>query len=827
MGVPMLSTARTAKGSLRPALVAAVTAGVLAVGAGQASAAPGLPAAARPGAASPAGTITTVAGGVGGPAKATTVPVYGPLGVTFGAGHVYIADGAVVRAVNPVHDWLTTPAGTGTWFQPIGDGGPAAAANLYTNGTAVDRSGNLVIADSKHSQVQVVAAKTGTFYGQQMTAGHIYRVAGRSTPGFSGDGGPATRAQLRSPEGVAVDAAGNLLIADSRNDRIRMVAARTGTFYGQAVTAGDIYTVAGGGTGGLGDGGPATQAALGFPQKVAVDGAGNLVIAAWSEGRIRVVAGSTGTFYGAAMTEGDIYTVAGGGTSDPGDGGPATSAFLFTPKGVAVDGAGNLVIADAVGERIRVVAHSTGTFYGQAMTAGDIYTVAGNGKVGNDGDGLPATHARLNHPHDVAVDSAGNVLIDDYLQARIRLVAAHTGRFYGQAMKAGHIYSIAGSDGPTEYFGDGGPATHALLGNPDGLARDATGNLVIADRSNNRIRVVAAATGTFYGRAMTAGDIYTVAGDGSNEFSGDGGPATSAGLNAPAGVAVDGAGNLVIADTSDQRIRVVADSTGTFYGRAMTAGDIYTVAGDGTAGFSGDGGAATSAKLAIPGGVAVDGAGNLLIADSGNNRIRVVAAHTGTFYGRAMTAGDIYTVAGNGGFGFAGDGGPATNAKLASPALAIVDEAGNLVIADDSNNAIRVVAARTGRFYGRAMTAGDIYTVAGDATGGFSGDGGPAAHAELFGPQAVTFDGAGNLVIADNENGRIRVVATRSGRFYGQAMTVGDIYTIAGTGSLSFSGDGGPATAAAIGSPIGVVAGSGGSVLFADGENNRIRMVSG
>jgi secreted PhoX family phosphatase len=406
-------------------------------------------------------------------------------------------------------------------------------------------------------------------------------------------------------------------------------------------------------------------------------------------------------------------------------------------------------------------------------------------------------------------------------------VAAHTGRFYGQAMKAGHIYSIAGSDGPPEYFGDGGPATHALLANPDGLARDATGNLVIADRSNNRIRVVAAATGTFYGQAMTAGDIYTVAGDGSNEFSGDGGPATSAGLNAPGGVAVDGAGNLVIADTSDQRIRVVADSTGTFYGRAMTAGDIYTVAGDGTAGFSGDGGAATSAKLAIPGGVAVDGAGNLLIADSGNNRIRVIAARTGTFYGRAMTAGDIYTVAGNGGFGFAGDGGPATHAKLASPALAIVDEAGNLVIADDLNNAIRVVAARTGRFYGRAMTAGDIYTVAGDATGGFSGDGGPATHAELFGPQAVTFAGAGNLVIADNENGRIRVVATRSGRFFGQAMTAGDIYTIAGTGSLSFSGDGGPATAAAIGSPVGVVAGSGGSVLFADGENNRIRMVSG
>ena len=807
--------------------MAAVTAGVLAVGAGQASAAPGLPPAARAGAAGPPGTITTAVGGVGGPAKATTVPVFGPLGVSFGAGHVYIAAGPVVRAVNPRHDWLTTPAGTGTFSQPIGDGGLATAANLNTFGTAVDRSGNLVIADSKHSQVQVVAAKSGTFYDQPMIAGHIYRVAGRSTPGFSGDGGPATSAQLRSPEGVAVDAAGNLLIADSRNGRIRMVAARTGTFYGQAATAGDIYTVAGGGTSSLGDGGPATQAAIGFPQKVAVDGAGNLVIAAWDQGRIRVVAGSTGTFYGAAMTEGDIYTVAGGGFSNPGDGGPATSAVLFSPHGVAVDGAGNLVIADALGERIRVVAASTGTFYGQAMTAGDIYTVAGNGKVGNDGDGLPATHARLDHPHDVAVDSAGNLLIADYFNGRIRLVAAHSGRSYGQAMRAGHIYSIAGATGPSSFFGDGGPATHALLGFPSGMARDGAGNLVFCDSQNNRIRVVAAATGTFYGQAMTGDDIYTVAGDGLNEFAGDGGPATSAALDTPAGVAVDGAGNLVIADTTNQRIRVVAGSSGTFYGQAMTAGDIYTVVGDGTAGFAGDGGPAASAKVARPEGVAVDGSGNLLVTDTSNNRIRVVAGSSGTFYGQAMTAGDIYTVAGNGGIGFSGDGVPATHAKLADPSLTIVDGAGNLVIADDSNNRVRVVAARTGRFYGQAMTAGDIYTVAGDGTAGFSGDGRPATHAELLGPRAVTFDGAGNLVIADTENARIRVVAARTGRFYGRAMTAGDIYTIAGTGSDSFSGDGGPATAADIGGPIGVLAGSGGGVLIADAVNSRIRMVSG
>ncbi|HEX4060626.1 MAG TPA: hypothetical protein VHY58_06345, partial [Streptosporangiaceae bacterium] len=245
------------------------------------------------------------------------------------------------------------------------------------------------------------------------------------------------------------------------------------------------------------------------------------------------------------------------------------------------------------------------------------------------GDGGPATSAELYFPQGVAVDGAGNLVIADTTNGRIRVVAASTGTFYGKAMTAGHIYTVAGTDGQG-FSGDGGPATSAELYFPQGVAVDGAGNLVIADTTNNRIRVVAASTGTFYGKAMTAGHIYTVAGDGTAGFSGDGGPATSAGLHGPDGVAVDGAGNLVIADTFNQRVRVVAGSTGTFYGQPMTAGDIYTVAGNGTvnghgiAGFSGDGGPATSAELYYPEEVAVDGAGNLVIADSGNNRIREV-----------------------------------------------------------------------------------------------------------------------------------------------------------------------------------------------------------
>src|SRR5205823_1312919 len=178
----------------------------------------------------------------------------------------------------------------------------------------------------------------------------------------------------------------------------------------------------------------------------------------------------------------------------------------------------------------------------------------------------------------------------------------------------------------------------------------------------------------------------------------------------------------------------------------MTAGDIYTVAGTGTQGFSGDGGAATSAELSDPNYVVTDRTGNLVIADTANSRIRVVAASTGTFYGRTMTAGDIYTVAGTGIAGFSGNGAPATNAEIDEPQGVTVDGSGNLVIADSMNNRVRVVAASTGTFYSKPMTAGDIYTIAGNGTIQFSENGGPATDAELLGPEGGAVDGAGNVV---------------------------------------------------------------------------------
>jgi uncharacterized protein (DUF427 family) len=717
--------------------------------------------------------------------------------------------------MGPGSDWLTTPAGSDA-FDPVAGGRRAAEASLDgACGVGVDRSGNLVITDTGNQRIEVVAASTGAFYGRTMTAGHIYTVAGNGKYGFFGDGGPATSARLGSPGGVAVDGAGNLVIADTNNSRVRVEAASTGTFYGQPMTAGDIYTVAGTrGRGFSGDGGPATSAELNYPVGVAVDGAGNLIITDTNNSRVRVVAASAGTFYGQAMTAGDIYTVA---DNDSG---------LYSPAGVAVDGAGNLVIADKIYERVQVLAASTGTFYGQAMSAGDIYTVAGNGTAGFSGNGGPATSAELDDPAGVTVDGAGNLVIADTDNDRVRVEAASTGTFYGRAMTAGDIYTVAGN-GNTTFSGDGGPATSAELDSPRWVTVDAAGNLIIADTYNRRVRVEAASTGTFYGQAMTAGDIYTVAGTQRRGFSGDGGPATKARFDEPAGVTVDGAGNLIIADTYNRRVRVVAASTGTFYGQAMTAGDIYTVAGDGTAGFSGDGGPATSAKLRDLYGVAVDAAGNLIISDTNNNRVRVVAASTGTFYGQAMTAGDIYTVAGNGKPGFSGDGGPATSAELDNPAGVTVDAAGNLLVADTGNRQVRVEAASTATFYGQAMTAGDIYTVAGDGTAGFSGDGGPATSAELDDPAGVTVDAAGNLIIADQGNDRVRVVAASTATFYGQAMTAGDIYTVAGNGKPGFSGDGGPATGAELDNPSGLAVDGAGNLIIADSGSNRVREVTG
>ncbi len=625
------------------------------------------------------GLLTLVAGngaatfaGDGGPA--TSASLRFPKGVALdAAGNLFIADSSNhrIRRVDAATGIISTVAGNGS-FGFAGDGGPATSATLnQPDGVALDAAGNLFIADFANRRIRRVDAMTGI----------ISTIAGNGAATFAGDGGPATSASLFSPTGVALDAAGNLFIADIHNHRIRRVDAATGI----------ISTVAGNGTATFaGDGGPATSASLLSPIGVAIDAAGNLFIADISNHRIRRVDAATGI----------ISTVAGNGAATfAGDGGPATSAGLNRPYGVALDAAGNLFVADNSNNRIRRVDATTAI----------ISTVAGNGTRTFAGDGYPATSATLNHPFGVALDAAGNLFIADAFNNRIRRVDATTA-----------IISTVAGNGTRTFTGDGGPATSASLYRPFGVALDTAGNLFIADSINNRIRRVDATTGI----------ISTVAGNGTNGFAGDGGPATSARLHRPFGVALDAAGNLFIADSSNYRIRRVDATTGI----------ISTVAGNGTNGFAGDGGPATSARLHRPFGVTLGAAGNLFIADTNNNRIRRVDATTGI----------ISTVAGNGIFGFAGDGGSATNASLRSPTGMALDAAGNLFIADTNNTRIRRVDS----------TTAIISTVAGNGTGYFAGDGGPATSASLADTRDVAVDTTGNLFIADASNNRIRRVLT-------------------------------------------------------------------
>lgn len=333
-------------------------------------------------------------------------------------------------------------------------------------------------------------------------------------------------------------------------------------------------------------------------------------------------------------------------------------------------------------------------------TPGSIWTYAGNGTGGFAGDGGPAINAELNYPQGVAVDSAGNVYIADTANDRIRKVA-----------KDGTISTFAGN-GLSGFGGDGGPATSAGVGGPVGVAVDSSGNLYISAIGDERVRKV-----------TVDGTISTVAGNGTTGFGGDGGPATSANLFDPSGIAVDDTGNIYIADLWNQRIRKVTID-----------GVISTVAGNGTAGFSGDGGPATSASLNLPVSVAADTSGNLYIADSANQRIRKVAPD-----------GTISTFAGNGTEGFGGDGSPATSAELNNPYGVAVDANGNVYIANLIGS-IRKVAPN-----------GTISTVAGNGLG-FGGDGGAATSAQLDGSDSVALDSSGNLFIADEVNQRVRLV---------------------------------------------------------------------
>ena len=605
----------------------------------------------------PEGLITTIAGdgtadsgGDGGPA--TSAHLYYPVEVAIaGSGTLYITDNSHrVRKLTPA-GIISAVAGTGVAGYN-GDGGAAAAVQLhYPRALALDSAGNLYIADMLNHRIRMVAAD-----------GTISTLAGTGVAGYSGNGGPATSAQLHSPEGIAFDSAGSLYISDSQNYRIRKVTAD-----------GIIHFVAGNGTGGY-------EPAAGLAASAWVL-AGDICAGAYGD-----VYFVNGEVVRKITPEGIISNVAGRQSAGfNGDGLPASATHLNVPEGIAFDRDGNLYIADSWNHRIRKV-----------TPAGAVSTFVGNGIPGISGDGGYST-SQVSFPNGIAFGPDGSLYIADKGNHRVRKVTPD-----------GIISTVAGigayGEGGWGFSGDGGKAIFAQLSSPAGVAVGRDGSLYIADAGNHRVRKV-----------TPDGIINTVAGNGDSGFSGDGGPATSAQLASIfSDIALDASGNLYIADGTNRRIRMVTpqgvistvagggtdtgegipatsaklggpygltfDSAGNLYFADITtrvrkitpAGRIYTVAGTSRSGFSGDGGPAIDAQLDYPQAVALDAAGNLYISDGQNHRIRRVEGVTGAlaFFPQIAVGGGYTTVfaIGNSGSG------------TVSGTLALADQQGNPLI---------------------------------------------------------------------------------------------------------------------------------------------------
>ena len=811
-------------------------------------------------------TIVTVAGngtngysGDGG--AATNAKLSSPAAITSDAGgNIYIADSGNhrIRRVDP-DGIITTVAGNGTQGFS-GDGAAATNASLARpSGVAVDTVGNLYISDSTNSRIRKVDI-----------AGIITTVAGNGTPGFSGDGGTATNASLGSTGDVAVDAAGNLYFADPSNRRIRKVD-----------TNGVITTVAGnGGLGNCGDEIPAVSSCLVAASYLAVGGNGDIYIGDTGNNRIREVdaqglittavgasapisrpmgvwVDNVGTIYFAEggtrlarMVDpyGRIVTVAGfGGTTYGGEGVPATHAGI-APLGINVDNTGSLYIVDSANVRIRKLYFGSPalTLTNVSMTNAGDYTVVVSSRYGSVTSSVATlivdgiSPSILSQPSSSLVPAGGTVSLS--VAARGTTPLGYV--WYENSsnlLQAGPVSSLTLSNFTvtnagwysavvTNAFGSATSIVATLAVSAPPLIVSQPANQAVMIGGDAAISVAVSGVGPFHYRWYRGTNLIpqsrivtTIAGTTVAGFAGDGGMAANASLNAPAGVAADAMGNLYIADTSNERIRKVDP-----------LGVISTVAGTGSAGFSGDGGLAANAAVSYPNGLAVDAQGNLYIADTFNNRIRSVDA-----------GGNITTLAGGG--GSLNDGQPAIIAGCNVPLAVAVDGSGCSYIADSGNNRVRKVNTRgvistvfivpwwtlSSRLSGLALDPyGNLYfsdavnncvelisasntnIVAG--TGGPTplGDGGMATSAGLSSPVGLAVGTQGELYIADTGHSRVRVVDTN-----------GIITTFAGNGTAGFSGDG-TAVDVSLSSPKAIAVDPLGTLYIADTANNRVRRVT-
>ena len=731
-------------------------------------------------------TIYTVAGGGSwnGSATAATADLGQPGAVAEdSAGNVYVA----VPSANNVFKIdtlgnLTVFAGIGypTEHATTANGVPATTVGLSApSGVTLDNAGNVVIADTVNYMIRRV-----------LSNGNIYNIAGNSklcgdptTP--CGDGGKATAAALNYPIGVASDAAGNIYIADTEDNRIRVVnlGKTTITIAGVSIPAGDIQTVAGNGVtcstpaaGNCGDGGPATAAQLNNPQGVAVDAAGNIYISDSGDHRIRIV--STGGVINAFAGMGTPCFPAGG----CGNGGPAASATFSNPWQIGVDSSANVFITDPPNNAVWEVSSST-----QIATV-----ISGFGLPGFSGDQGPASGATMNIPRGIAVNGSDNIVIADTGNGRVRSFPL-----------GGNINTIGGGGNGN----DGATATAAILGAARGVALDAAGNLYIADTYNNRIREVGPSA-----PPSTIGTISTIIGTGFGGFGGDGGAPLSAELNFPTSVALDSSGNVYFADSGNSVVREFNIGTGAV---SVIAGLPQQPCSNFPCGDNGPATQATFAKLTS---IALDSAGNVYVADAGTHSIRVINMTGGsiTIAGVSIPAGNIQTVAGTNGTacanplkGQCGDNGLASLAQLNSPFGVAVDAAGDIFIADTYDNRIREVLASSGNIVAYAYTGG----------AGFGPTKGPALSASYNTPHYIALDPHGNLYVSGSD---FDSIVERIDAAYRTVMVVVGVAT--NPKFYGFSGDGGLATLASINN-AGVAVDGSGHLYIADDGNNRIREV--
>jgi sugar lactone lactonase YvrE len=776
-------------------------------------------------------TISTLAGGGPNNLSATVSGIGTPWAVVQDStGNTYISDNLSNRIFKVDGTGkLTVLAGT-TVANYNGDNHLATVASINSpQGIAVDANGNVYIADTGNNAVRVVNTQSTsiTLGGQTIPAGFIETIAGTGAPGYSTGSGPvaALSAQLNSPSGVWLDAAGNVYIADTNNSVIEVVN-MTGSPISVGgvhnIPSGDMATVAGNNTGTFGgDNGPATSASINHPLGVFVNSTGTIFVADTLNNRIRAVNPTSGsiTVANIAIPAGDINTVAGNGTEGyTGDGvlHGAISAELNHPSAVVSNGlsdSSSLYIADGdnlpppqnvvtSNEVIRLL-DSTGT----------ITTAVGNGtqcffNVIPCGDGGSATSANLWAPTGVFFNASGVLFIADQNDDAIRKVAS------GKIQTAmGVLLDTSYAPYPVTLTT---AAVNAELRRPTGVASDAAGNVYVADTFNNAIRKVDG-----------SGNLSTIIGNGfgcNTLTCGDGGPAGSATVSIPFDIAFDNAGNMYIADSGDNVIRVVNNQSTAIViaGKTIQPGNILSVAGNGTACSAtpcGDGSASTSAQLNSPEGLFVDNAGNIFIADTGDNAIRVVNPRSSgsiTVAGVTISAGAIATVAGiddpsttcSVGTAPCGDGGLAISAQLSGPGGVALDSLGNIYIADTADNRIRVVDGTSGIINAFAGTGAPCTSNC--------GNNGPATSALLDAPQNLFVDFAGNVLIADAFDFEIRDVTKADGNIQG----------VAGNETRGFSGDNGPATSAQLGVPFGVKSDPFGHLLIADLVEWRVRKVS-